>query len=326
MATRVTRSYSQTTTVQAKYLHSQYSSVMNLESEIRELFTDSGIFVHAETGQELTIYCPFHQNRNTPSFYINKKTGLWQCFNPSCGERGNFKKLFRKITGKAYGKDRAVDPVALQLAIERGLRPAVKEEELTLDSVALDYSLPETEKLLLPLIERGLSLDTLSYFEIGFSTVKNRIVVPVRNQHYRVVGLIGRAIESSQEPRYLYNKGFKRADVLFNIQNAKHYEEAIITEGSVDAMKVHEAGYPNVVATLGSQVSPTQVAMLKRYFDRIIIFSDRDEAGFAMRDAIIKSCCGKTISVAEIPDGHKDPAELNTEQIKQAINNKTNTI
>jgi DNA primase len=299
---------------------------MNLDSEIKELFLANGIYVHAETGQELTIYCPFHQNRNTPSFYINRKTGLWQCFNPSCGERGNFKKLFRQITGKAYGKELSVDPVALSMAIERGLRPSFKEEELSLDSVAIDYDSGSAVTVLRPLVERGLSLATLQHFEIGYSEVKNRIVIPVRNQHFKVVGLIGRAIESSQEPRYLYNKGFKRADVLFNIQNAKPFSEVIVVEGSVDAMKVHESGYPNVVATLGSQVSEKQVKMLKSYFDKIIVFSDRDEAGFAMRDAILRSCCGKDISVAEIPADHKDPAELDTKQIQQSLTNKKQTI
>ena len=117
----------------------------------------------------------------------------------------------------------------------------------------------------MPLHERGLSYDTLMRFEIGFSKTKSRIVIPVRNQQYKVVGLIGRAIESSQEPRYLYNKGFKRADVLFNIQNAKNYSEVIVVEGSVDAMKVHEAGFPNVVATLGAQVSKNQITLMKKY-------------------------------------------------------------
>ena len=178
----------------------------------------------------------------------------------------------------------------------------------------------------MPLHERGLSYDTLMRFEIGFSKTKSRIVIPVRNQQYKVVGLIGRAIESSQEPRYLYNKGFKRADVLFNIQNAKNYSEVIVVEGSVDAMKVHEAGFPNVVATLGAQVSKNQITLMKKYFDKIIIFSDNDDAGNAMRDAIIDLCRGKEIYTAKISDGLKDPAEMQVQEIVDSINNKTHNI
>jgi DNA primase len=210
----------------------------------------------------------------------------------------------------------------LKNELDRALRPPVAEQELSLDNVIIDYEDSSKTSKLTPFIERGLSLDTLEHFEIGFSENKNRIVVPVRNPQYKLVGLIGRAIESEQEPRYLYNTGFKRALVLFNIQNAKHHPDVIIVEGSVDAMKVHEAGFPNVVATLGAQVSAQQVSMLKKYFDKIIIFSDNDEAGNAMRDAIINSCCGKELYTASISDGLKDPGEMSVKQIQDSINNK----
>jgi DNA primase len=305
-----------------KHSHSQSFLTMNLEIEVKELFSKYGIQIHAESGNEVTIYCPFHKNRNTPSFYLNKKTGLWQCFNPSCGEKGNFKKLYRQITGKSYGRQTVLDPTALKNELDRALRPPVAEQELSLDNVIIDYEDSSKTSKLTPFIERGLSLDTLEHFEIGFSENKNRIVVPVRNPQYKLVGLIGRAIESEQEPRYLYNTGFKRALVLFNIQNAKHHPDVIIVEGSVDAMKVHEAGFPNVVATLGAQVSAQQVSMLKKYFDKIIIFSDNDEAGNAMRDAIINSCCGKELYTASISDGLKDPGEMSVKQIQDSINNK----
>jgi DNA primase len=298
---------------------------MNLSKHIEDLFQNYHIHIHASSGEEYTIYCPFHKNVHTPSFYINNKTGLWQCFNPSCGKKGNFRQLYREITGKPFGKDAALDPAALQKEIERGFF-VQKEEELTLDSVSIDYDNQDDVNLLLPMLERGLSCETLRYFEIGFSKIKNRIVIPVRNHQYKVVGLIGRAIESYQEPRYLYNKGFKRAEVLFNIQNAKNYSEVIVVEGSVDAMKVKEAGFASVVATLGAQVSDKQVKLLKKYFDRIIIFSDNDDAGVAMRNAIIDLCRGKEISVAQVSDGCKDPGEMNKEQIQVSINNKTQII
>ena len=325
MATRANQTFLQSMIKNPKAFRSQ-SYLMNLESEIKDLLNKHGVHVHGESGSEITIYCPFHKNRNTPSFYLNKKTGLWQCFNPSCGEKGNFRKLYRQIAGKPYGKDTALDPVALKNELDRSLRPVVPDPEIIIDNVVIDYDNPEQTKKLLPFTERGLSLDTLQHFEVGFSDAKNRIVIPVRNQQYKVVGLIGRAVSSEQEPRYLYNTGFKRAIVLFNIQNAKNYSDVIIVEGSVDAMKVHEAGFPNVVATLGAQVSTQQVNMIKKYFDRIIIFSDNDEAGNAMKGAILSSCCGKELYTVKIPDGLKDPGEMSIEQIKTTINNKQSII
>lgn len=300
-------------------------SPMNLRKEIDRLFEEYHIHIHSSGGDEYSIFCPFHKNANTPSFYINSKTGLWQCFNPSCGKKGNFRQLYRHVAGKSFDSHIKIDPVELQSKIDAGFLQK-SEEHIDLSPIEIDYSSESAIEKIQPFINRGLSIETLKYFEIGFSEIKNRIVIPVRNHQYKVVGLIGRAISDDQEPRYLYNKGFKRADVLFNIQNAKHYSEVIIVEGSVDAMKIHSAGFPNVVATLGAQVSPYQVKLLKKYFDTIIIFSDNDSAGNAMRGAIIDSCRGKNIFTAEVSAGCKDPGDMDAIAIQNSINIKNNII
>lgn len=301
-------------------------SIGNMENQILELFKNYNIDIITDGGNELNIFCPFHKNLNSAAFYINKKTGLWQCFNPSCAKRGNFRQLYRQITGKSYSKNIAIDPVALAKEIERGFRTDQDSNELDIDNVSIDYNSNEQTNVLDQFIERGIDLETLEYFEVGYSDIKKRIVIPVRDANYKLVGFIGRATMDHQQPRYLYNKGFKRADVLFNIQNAKHHPSCIVTEGSVDAMMVHQAGYNNVVATLGAQVSPNQIKMLKRYFDHIVIFSDNDEAGFAMRSDIIDLCRGKKITEAKIAEGCKDPGEMTKEQIQFSIENTTQII
>lgn len=300
-----------------------YSS-NNLEQDIRSLLSNYNINIQSETGQEATLYCPFHKNTHSPAFYINLKTGLWQCFNPSCDKKGNFRQLYKHITGKTYGRENIVDPINLQYQLEMSLNP-VKNEELTTDSIEIDYDSDDLNYLN-TLIERGFTKETLSLLEVGYSRVKDRIVIPVRNAHYEVVGLIGRAIHEWQDPRYLYNKGFKRADVLFNIQNAKKFEECIVVEGSLDCAKVIQAGYLNCVATLGAKVSEKQSAMLRKWFDRIIIFSDRDEAGDAMSHAIIESCNGKDLYKMDIPNHLKDPGEMSEQEIQTSYINKKSII
>jgi len=305
---------------------SSSSFISKMEDEIRKLFENYNIDVASDSGNEFNIYCPFHKNLHSPAFFINRKTGLWQCFNPSCAKRGNFRQLYRQITGKPYGKSITLDSAALTNEIERGFRGKVISNEIDIDSVAVDYDNNDETMLLSKFLDRGLSLETMEYFEIGFSRVKERIVIPVRDPNYKLVGFIGRATTDEQEPRYLYNKGFKRADVLFNIQNAKKHPSCIITEGSVDAMMVYQAGYPNVVSTLGAQVSNNQIKMLKRYFDELIIFSDNDDAGIAMKNDIINLCRGKVLSEAKIADGCKDPGEMKKEQITHSIENKISII
>lgn len=308
------------------FLNSNSSFTSKMEVQIRELFENYNIEVASDTGNEFNIFCPFHKNLHSPAFFINRKTGLWQCFNPSCAKKGNFRQLYRQITGKSYSKNTSIDPVALSKEIERGFRGKVISNDIDIDSVAIDYDNSDEVNLLSKFLDRGLTVETMNHFEIGFSRLKERIVIPVRDPNYKLVGFIGRATSDEQEPRYLYNKGFKRADVLFNIQNAKRYPSCIITEGSVDAMMVHQAGYPNVVATLGAQVSANQIKMLKRYFDELIIFSDNDDAGNAMKGDIINLCRGKVLSEAKVSEGCKDPGEMKKEQITHTIENKTSII
>ena len=297
----------------------------NLRQEIIKLFEDNSIQIVNESGEEITTYCLFHQNVNSPAFYINVKTGLWQCFNPSCNKKGNFRQLYRHVTGKSYGKDIALDPVALKLLLEKELDQDSDPNELQIEQILINYENEQDRDLVKQFYDRGLSYETLEQFEVGYSKLKDRIVIPVRDQQYKLVGFIGRAIHDYQNPRYLYNKGFKRANVLFNIQNAKKHDSCIIVEGSTDAMKVHQSGFPNVVATLGAKLSDKQLVILRKYFDEIIIFSDNDEAGAEMASAIIVGCQGKRMYKAQIPSDLKDPGEMTEQQIKEAITNKKTT-
>jgi DNA primase len=91
-------------------------------------------------------------------------------------------------------------------------------------------------------------------------------------------------------------------------------------------MFVHQAGFPHTVATLGAMVSEKQMKIIRKFFDSIIIFSDNDEAGEAMRRGIIEMCRGKDLSFASIPPGLKDPGEMTSNEIKEAINNKNKII
>lgn len=306
-----------------KYSTSNYISSSSLEKNIRELFDNYNINIQSEGVNEVNIFCPFHKNLHSPAFYINIKTGLWQCFNPSCGKKGNFRQLYKQVTGRPFTKDIKLDHVALQNVIDRDLNYEEGEkDQLSILDIEIDYSSNDDISKLQTFIERGLLLDTLQQFEIGFSSHKERIVIPVRDAQYKLVGFIGRAIRDDQEPRYLYNKGFKRADVLFNIQNAKHHNSCIVVEGSVDAMFIHQSGFPNVVATLGAKVSEYQFKLLKKYFDSIIIFSDNDDAGNEMRDAILEACSGKELYIVTLPQDRKDAGEMTQEEIVNTLQNK----
>lgn len=324
MAVSEKQSWSQIMTQNQMSSHSSFTFSNNIESILLSILRESNVDIQSHSGNEINIYCPFHKNMHSPAFYINVKTGLWQCFNPSCGKTGNFRQFYKKITGKPFNKEFDIDPRLLQKRLDKELEDGNDVNVIDISDVQIDY---ETDlSLLQPLLDRGFKKETLRYFEIGFSQKKNRIVIPVRDANYKLVAFIGRAVEQDQDPRYLYNKGFKRAEVLFNINNAKSYESVIVCEGSLDAIKVHQAGLPNVVATLGAKVSEQQFKMLKKYFDSIYIFSDNDDAGERMKHDILVSCQGKDLWILQIPDGLKDPGEMSEDQIITSYNNKTTLI
>jgi len=69
-------------------------------SHVKAIVKGLGLNIIGESNDNLVLYCPFHNNVNTPCFYISERTGAWLCFNPSCGEAGGLKDLVKRILGK----------------------------------------------------------------------------------------------------------------------------------------------------------------------------------------------------------------------------------
>ena len=297
----------------------------SLETTIRDTLHRGAVTIMSEMGTEMVAYCPFHGNMNTPSFSINRYTGLWQCFNPDCNMRGGIRMLKKLLLNEDYRDLEAASKDYIdKLLSEEEEEEDFGEIEEQLNNCKVSYN-TDTSVLDI-LLDRGFSMETLEYFEIGFSVPKSRVVIPARDQFFNLVGLIGRAVTKEQIPRYLYSTGFPKRNILFNLNNAKIYDEVIIVEGSLDAMKIHQAGYPNVVATLGAIITDNQMKLIKNYFDSITIIPDNDDAGRAMKDAIIEGVRSKETYLAECPEGFKDAADLNSKQIINIIENRKNSI
>lgn len=294
-------------------------SNLNSSIDVYQYITSKGIEVVREDGSELACLCPFHANSDSPAFYINKRTGLWICFNPSCNKRGSLQDLRNHFgDGKIrFSNDHSLDEIENMLNDE-----VVHEDEddswkETLEKIKVDID--ENPERVKYLTERGFSLDTIKFFDIGYSEKKGRLVIPCRDEDFHVIGFIGRAVRDDIQPKYLYSKNFPRKSVLFNLQNAKKSRSVIVVEGSLDAMKIHQAGHANVVATLGAAVTKEHMALLNRFFDKIIIFSDNDYAGFVMRDHIIDGCYDKDLYVVVYDDDLHDPGDMTSEEINSHI-------
>jgi DNA primase len=95
-------------------------------------------------------------------------------------------------------------------------------------------------------------------------------------------------------------------------------------ESSFDAIRLDQVGLP-AVATLGANVSNSQVELLKRYFNNIIIIADNDEAGNNMKKRLIEKL-GSKVYVINIDSKYKDIGEMDDDTIKKLEYRFDNTI
>ena len=116
-------------------------SLNSIEEEILSLFNNYNVSIQTASGEELNVYCPFHKNTHSAAMYINVRTGLWQCFNPSCGKKGNFRQLYFNLTGKQYSKNVINDNYNLEKQLNNYLYKIEEIEELSIDTVSVDYEI-----------------------------------------------------------------------------------------------------------------------------------------------------------------------------------------
>jgi DNA primase len=120
---------------------------------------------------------------------------------------------------------------------------------------------------------------------------------------------------------------------MFNIHRAKKIgDHVIIVESSFDAIRVHQSGFPNVVATLGGHISPDNINLLNRYFNKITIMTDADEAGRVLGRNISNKLKNKDILWASYeygkiyPHGVKDAGDMTEDEIRSCIKNAVSDI
>jgi DNA primase len=112
-----------------------------------------------------------------------------------------------------------------------------------------------------------------------------RVLFPIRDTSGHAVGLGGRLLEG-EGPKYLNSPAtplFDKSRTLYLIDKAKgpirKSGQAVIVEGYTDALMAHQAGFENVVASLGTALTPNQIGLLTRYANRIALAYDVDAAG-----------------------------------------------
>jgi len=164
------------------------------------------------------------------------------------------------------------------------------------------------------LLEAGLAIRPDGGGEL-WDRFRQRIIIPIHDEHGELVAFGGRVIDDTNQPKYLntsqtalYDKG----RTLFNLHRARksihEMKHAVLMEGYFDAITAWQANVTNVVTTSGTALSEHQVRLLKRETQELVLAFDRDDAGLnATQRAIeLASRSGIYIKVVRVPQG-KDP-------------------
>jgi DNA primase len=171
-----------------------------------------------------------------------------------------------------------------------------------------------------------------------YDRFRERVIFPIRDASGHPVGLGGRILGKDgtgedgidRGPKYLNSPAtplFDKSRTLYLIDRAKtairKTGQAVIVEGYTDALMAHQAGFENVVASLGTALTPQQVALITRYAKRIALAYDVDAAGekagtfgaTALEEVIRQLAAGDTgvelddVRVVRLPEG-RDPDEV----------------
>jgi len=163
----------------------------------------------------------------------------------------------------------------------------------------------------------------------------DRVMFPIIDLRGNVIAFGGRRLDGDG-PKYL-NSGdtpvFKKSRNLFSLNFAKadKSKRLILAEGYMDVIAINQAGFENVVATLGTALTPEQARLMSQYANEVIIAYDSDDAGqTATHKAInLLSEVGVTTKIIRM-DGAKDPDEYikknSPERFKLLLDNSSGAI
>lgn len=172
------------------------------------------------------------------------------------------------------------------------------------------------------------ALVTIDEARGGSDKFWNRVMFPIQDANSRVIGFGGRVMGDGS-PKYLNSretKLFDKSRNLYGLNFARSSREKfiILCEGYMDVISMHQAGFTNAVAALGTAFTEGHGMLLKRYTNEVILSFDSDEAGqrAILRAIPILKGAGLTVRVLNLTP-YKDPdefiKELGSEELRNRI-------
>ncbi len=266
-------------------------------------------------GDQLHGFCPLpgHGKRNerarSPSFSVSVSLKAFHCF--GCGASGNMLEFACLMEGESPEDPAALRRAALRIGMPPGyaaLRVAPKPAEppvptsAEIVNAALGFELTDLDRSHPYLFERGFGAEVIATFGIGVARkgmMKDRVAIPIHDAKGTLIAYAGRIVDDARIgadcPRYLFPGDrekdgiryvFRKSELLYNAHRVKALGRrgVIVVESYTAAWWLHQAGFPNVVAVMGSSMSDAQADLLVRELQPsfVVILGDGDEAGKRM--------------------------------------------
>lgn len=174
------------------------------------------------------------------------------------------------------------------LRSQRGLTDA------SIETFGLGYAPNAWDSALTYFTQRGYSQKDL--FDTGliserdsggyYDRFRNRLMIPIRDENGKMSGFGARIIDPEDVPKFLNSPEtpiFSKGRLLYGLDRARKpirtADQAVIVEGYLDVIALHQAGYENVVSPMGTALTEDQLRLLKRFTRKIILALDPDTAG-----------------------------------------------
>lgn len=258
--------------------------------------------------------CPIHRGARDDAFHVDLRKNVFHCF--ACQAGGNVLDLVAAM------ERCSIREAALKLQAWFGSQPERLPGRLAAEgwkgelvreksgrNLPLRFILAGVNTSHAYLSQRGVDPATAREFGVGFYSgaglLKGRIVIPIRNVCGELVAYAGRAVDD-RTPKYQLPAGFRKGLELFNLHRAAATgnETVIVVEGYFDCLRVHQAGFPCVVALMGCALSTEQERLLLERFRRLVLMLDGDAAGRAAGQRLSARLSGKcSVVVVALPDG-----------------------
>jgi 5S rRNA maturation endonuclease (ribonuclease M5) len=282
------------------------SSIKDREliSELKEI----GVRIVDLKKRNVPGFCPNPEHADShPSFFFDLDTQLFQCFGCSLKGKG-IDKLRFQVTGILVKSGKTIEPNFIKNTQKKTHTPSIPSAPIAIGNDGEKY-----------LIKRGFTLDTIKKWGILYSSVEESVIIPLEK-----MGYVSRFFypEKHENKKYKYVFG---TDIDCDLFGASQYVEngfkyAILVEGSLDAIWLHQLGFTTSLAILHPDVSPQQIKTLKGLTSIVYILLDNDKGGLETEEKIIKKLRRDSFIVkrCRLPEG-KDPNDCTKEQVETAL-------